>query len=80
MAECTLKESAAINQILGRKVNKWRRKKLDDCNAEDLEKYSENFSWAAKIKFPTVARPHEGGTGEVLRTGENLNQMSSKKN
>ena len=37
MAECTLKESAAINQILGRKVNKYPRK--------------QNISVATKIKM-----------------------------
>ena len=55
VAECTLKESAAINQILGRRVS--REVILSGC--EKIE-----------TSFFSVARFEQGGAGKVLRAGE----------
>lgn len=59
VAECTLKESAAINQILGRKVRRALTPRL----------HGRRPLRSSLPVSPTVAQPVPRRTGQVLRTG-----------
>ena len=61
VAECTLKESAAINQILGRKVSNFENGKssLRASHTWDFD----GGSTLKKKSFLAVARSDKGGTG-----------------
>ena len=63
VAECTLKESAAINQILGRKVRPALVLWLCGSAAPALT------ALCSLVLSPAVAQPVPRRTGQVLRTG-----------
>ena len=78
IAECTLKESAAINQILGRRVrdHAYTHARVHKLSFSGLLNGAEPSSSQFESDFRVwnscllaVARADPGGTGQVLRVG-----------
>lgn len=65
VAECTLKESAAINQILGRRVSHTHTHKHTQVCARVF-----GNPLISVVALSTVAFPVKRGTSQILRAGQ----------